>query len=830
MSKSGLFKFRGYAWHSLLWKLIICTIHYNFGIFKLSSPKGYQPGYFDSIILSEGRLFLTGWSEAENIIIKFTHTDDIDLKPFIHRSDIIEKYGLKKKVGFAVNVPINNAWPDLKKEIEIVQEFEDSVEHNTIRLQVSKRKLGLQVIYVFFEMLRQLNIIFQIIVLGNTALKKKMREHFNLEPVNLVNDLAITHLLNETFEEAQSDQQITVIVPVYNAYELVFSALDKVVENTDVKFRLIIIEDQSTDHRVRPKLRKWVANQVKQKQTEVHLMENDINLGFVGAVNKGLNMARQFDDHVVLLNSDAFVPSGWASRIVRPFTFDSIATVTPMSNDAEIFNVPLNANKMTLNQGVAEQIDIFARLFDWQAAIFDAPTGVGFCMAINAKFLKQIGEFDAFFAPGYGEEVDWCQKVRKINGRNVGIANLFVEHRSGSSFGDEKKKLQLTKNNKEISRRYPLYDKEVADFFVNDPVRQQRFALTCPLSSIQDNLQIFIAHSLGGGAEEWLKGQIKSATSPCLILRVGGTKRWTLSLYYMEQNLVFATDDFQQVEALFKLIKRATLTYSCSVGENEPLDLVEKLNHLLDNGNLKLQMLFHDYFPISPSYNLLQIDGKYHGIDALDYFKTSNDSFEYYGKFFSQKEWFLSWLSLIEKSDKIITFSQNSYQHLARLYPQLADRIDVSPHQVKQPTVKWSARDDKPQSLAFLGNINYAKGAHVIQNIAQNFGEIGWDKIVLIGNIDPNYVLPEIIQVTGTYEKTRLAEIFARYNVATVVIPSIWPETFCYTAHEAASFDVNVVAFDIGAHGDFLKQASNGSVVDMGSNPSKAMLENLKKT
>ena len=48
-------------------------------------------------------------------------------------------------------------------------------------------------------------------------------------------------------------------------------------------------------------------------------------------------------------------------------------------------------------------------------------------------------EFDTTFGRGYGEEVDWCQKVRALGGRHLGLPGLFVEHRGGESFGSEEK-------------------------------------------------------------------------------------------------------------------------------------------------------------------------------------------------------------------------------------------------------------------------------------------------------------------------------------------------------------------------------------------------------
>lgn len=142
---------------------------------------------------------------------------------------------------------------------------------------------------------------------------------------------------------------VTIILPVFNAFEIVSEALERVTLNTDLDWHLVLIDDASTDARVRPFLRRWSA---ERGENRVTLVELDDNHGFVGAVNRGFDEAQHLPGPVILLNSDAMVPEGWASRLVVPFFEDRrIASVTPMSNDAEIFSVPVTLT-FQLREGV----------------------------------------------------------------------------------------------------------------------------------------------------------------------------------------------------------------------------------------------------------------------------------------------------------------------------------------------------------------------------------------------------------------------------------------------------------------------------------------------
>ena len=58
-----------------------------------------------------------------------------------------------------------------------------------------------------------------------------------------------------------------------------------------------------------------------------------------------------------------------------------------------------------------------------------------------------------------------------------------------------------------------------------------------------------------------------------------------------------------------------------------------------------------------------------------------------------------------------------------------------------------------------------------------------------------------------------IPELVTRYGISHWLIPSIWPETFSYTTHEALATGLPVLAFDIGAQGDAVRAAATGHVV-----------------
>ena len=99
-----------------------------------------------------------------------------------------------------------------------------------------------------------------------------------------------------------------VIVPVFNAFEKLEACLDSISRTVPTDTRVILIDDASTDTRVRPLLQSWVNDAKPYRRLLLH----DVNRGFVATANHGMQMA---GTDVVLLNSDTEVTTGWIQKL-----------------------------------------------------------------------------------------------------------------------------------------------------------------------------------------------------------------------------------------------------------------------------------------------------------------------------------------------------------------------------------------------------------------------------------------------------------------------------------------------------------------------------------
>jgi GT2 family glycosyltransferase len=155
----------------------------------------------------------------------------------------------------------------------------------------------------------------------------------------------------------------------------------------------------------------------------VRLLELEMNLGFVQAVNLGVLAAQKARAEAVLLhNNDTRVRGDWYERLA-------------------------DAVRRNRAYGIVgpQQVDFAGNVSRRTRAILDSasqplrevePTGwvEGSCMWIRAEIFDRIGYLDPVFAPAYFEEIDFCRRARR-NGIGVGLAtgSTIEHHGAGTS-------------------------------------------------------------------------------------------------------------------------------------------------------------------------------------------------------------------------------------------------------------------------------------------------------------------------------------------------------------------------------------------------------------
>ncbi len=793
------------------------------GGFSLKDIEGQLFGHVDRVDVRGGRLSVEGWCFSTSVGLTCGGNTDTQF-PSLLRTDVTETLGNDdwQTPIFRLNVRYDDGYKALwathkgERYMFVLPAF--------TRADVNRMRLKL-VIPFLAAAVRTVPSVVRWYTTGDFAARAKVKTIFGFRE-----DVA-SELVNEyifaTPEDvpsvAPADTEITIVLPVYNAFDLLPDVLERVLEHTDLPYRLIIIEDKSTDEDVRPFLHNWHAALPQEVGARIEVLENDENLGFIRSVNRAFARALELGHHVVLLNSDAFVPKGWASRLLSPFfEHEKVATVTPMSNDAEIFNVPVICRRSNLGRGVADLIDAAAQRLSPEVTFAEAPTGVGFCMAMSIDYLKIEPELDTIFGRGYGEEVDWCRRVKARGGRHLGHAGVFVEHRGGSSFGSEEKMKLVLANNQIISKRYMGYDQIVQEFIRHDPLSSPRLALSLAWADAQavklgtGPVPVYIAHDMGGGAEHYLERRIREDLddrSAAVVLRTGGAHRWKVEVHSPEGVVSGELEDIGLLKNMMDLLSARQVVYSCAVGDRDPAGLPAVLLDLSDGPAHSLDILIHDFFPVSPSYTLLDSDGVFRGVPAADSTDKAHRIKRPDGSKISLHDWRVAWGRALAAADHVTVFSNNSAGLMLAAYPDIAPQLRVMPHKLLHdvPQVVPGAGQGGLPVIGVLGNIGIQKGAKVLQELSVHLAKTRQARLVVLGNLDVIFKLSSAGVVHGSYCLDDVPALVGKYGITDWLMPSIWPETFSYAVHEVIATGLPVWSFDLGAQGDAARAAAQAS-------------------
>jgi len=256
-------------------------------------------------------------------------------------------------------------------------------------------------------------------------------------------------------------KKIDVVVPIYNAYNVLINCLKSLKKHQNKINQVILINDASTDKRIEILIEKY--GMLKKWK----VINHKINKGFVITANEGLKLSQY---HTILLNSDTIVSKNWIKAFKNALKKNKlIGTATAWSNNAEICSFP---NFLKNNKKI-DKIDQFSEIIykNYKPQFPIIPTAVGFCMLITKQAKNIVGYFDEdHFGHGYGEENDYSIRVKSAGLKNILCDNAYVEHIGNESFSD----LGLKPNENTMNRlliKHPNYLEEINQYIQNDPLK-----------------------------------------------------------------------------------------------------------------------------------------------------------------------------------------------------------------------------------------------------------------------------------------------------------------------------------------------------------------------
>lgn len=626
-------------------------------------------------------------------------------------------------------------------------------------------------------------------------------------------DLIDTYFVEDAFVMPETDEVIDVIVPIYNGYDYLVTLFEDL-QKTKMKTRIILVEDKSPDERVHALEREYAK-----KYDNVILIESEANYGFVKSVNRGLEIAQ---GHVALVNTDTELPDEWLERLMYPILFEKrVASSTPYTNSGTIFSFPnIGVNNEIYGGFSVDAIDEGFRMV--KPRYIDAPTGVGFCMGMNKKAIKEIGFLDyETYDRGFGEENDWCQKAIQKGYRNVQVENLFVYHKHGGTFLSDEKKRLIEEHLTKLKQRFPKYDGMVVDFMSKDKNREVRELMQMYIDMREKTSLLYFDHNLGGGATGYLEKKKKEdfqkgmCTTTVRYDHINGGYRFIFE--NGETVLTYQVKEFEDLLVIGRYFHWDEIWINELVTYPEIWDTQELIVEIKRQQNAKLIMLMHDYFAVCPSVNLMTEDFHYCGLPGGEACQECYNKREFFGTYpcFSQAEWIGHWKNFFAECSEIRSFSQDTLQRVEACFGKELP-LTLVPHQVNHmiPIHKEHTHSDTI-TIGLLGILINHKGSDLVEEMLREIEAKQWNvRIVLIGKVMGTSMEGyKNFYATGEYHVSDLPRLVYENDIDIFLMASVWPETFSYTTTEVMQMGLPVASFDLGAPAERIRTYDKGLIL-----------------
>jgi GT2 family glycosyltransferase len=208
---------------------------------------------------------------------------------------------------------------------------------------------------------------------------------------------------------------ISVIIVNWKKPEETEKCIQSLCKHADANFEIILINNESSE--INDENRKLVEySRITPYLTRVKTINNKENLGFVKAVNQGINTS--IEEYILLLNNDFYVQEPFLTKLVN--TFHSFP-----------------------NTGITGPIKLFAEGTDFIE---------GSCLMIKKSLLNELGNLDERFGIGVMEDVDLAKRVQLFASLKLQQVSLNFIHEQAKTFGKELKTKQ-TETNRLIFRK-----------------------------------------------------------------------------------------------------------------------------------------------------------------------------------------------------------------------------------------------------------------------------------------------------------------------------------------------------------------------------------------
>ncbi|MBO7618496.1 MAG: glycosyltransferase family 2 protein [Bacteroidales bacterium] len=192
--------------------------------------------------------------------------------------------------------------------------------------------------------------------------------------------------------------RVLVIVVTFNGLKWVDKCFGSL-RDSDVELKTLVIDNGSSDGTV---------SYLKAHFPEVDIYESNENLGFARANNIGIKQAIESNaDYVFLLNQDAWIEKNTISELISTFSVcENTGIAVPIQLNGSYSNLDDCFSGYLSNEIIS---DLYMKhLRDHYVLSFVNAAA----WMISVECIKKVGGFDTLLFYHYGEDINYCQRLR----------------------------------------------------------------------------------------------------------------------------------------------------------------------------------------------------------------------------------------------------------------------------------------------------------------------------------------------------------------------------------------------------------------------------------
>ena len=332
-----------------------------------------------------------------------------------------------------------------------------------------------------------------------------------------------------------------------------------------------------------------------------------------------------------------------------------------------------------------------------------------------------------------------------------------------------------------------------------------------------------IDHDMGGGAnnfrEELVAELLKSGRTVMILKSNLPLLVNILELRTNCNGVQFRLSDYNHLGEILESFNVTEIIYNNAVSFIDTDVLVSFVSTWARRKAIPIRLMVHDFYMVCPSFNLLDLRGRYCGVPDYDTCRVClpRNSFPIAvpDQLRNPENWRMLWSSLIGVAEEIRFFSNDSLEIFLRAYPAIEmEKVNVQPHSMNYFEAREIRIDriDRPR-IGIVGNIMHSKGAKIVRSLAKEIRRTQAEvDIVVVGSIS-EHCDRKVVRCTGLYERSELVDLVEENEINMILIPSIWPETFSYVCHEVMALELPVACFDVGAQAEVVEKYRKGRIL-----------------